>query len=85
MEKRPPNTPPRPPEIIPFLTLGLILIFLLKKRKCILKIIFFNTALSISILCILIITRNFWTESVLELPQKYDFAFLLNSMTLPVA
>lgn len=39
--------------------------------------------LSISILCILIITKNFWTESVLELPQKYDFAFLLMLLSIP--
>lgn len=39
--------------------------------------------LSISILCILIITRNFWTELVLELPQKYDFAFLLMLLSIP--
>ena len=39
--------------------------------------------LSISILCILIITRNFWTESVLELPQKYDSAFLLMLLSIP--
>ena len=39
--------------------------------------------LSISILCILIITRNFWTDSVLELPQKYDFAFLLMLLSIP--
>lgn len=39
--------------------------------------------LSISILCILITTRNFWTESVLELPQKYDFAFLLMLLSIP--
>lgn len=39
--------------------------------------------LSISILCILITTRNFWTESVLELPQKYDFVFLLMLLSIP--
>lgn len=39
--------------------------------------------LSISILCMLIITRNFWTELVLELPQKYDFAFLLMLLSIP--
>ena len=39
--------------------------------------------LSIPILCILITTRNFWTESVLELPQKYDFAFLLMLLSIP--
>lgn len=39
--------------------------------------------LSISILCILIITRNFWTESVLGLPQKYDSAFLFMLLSIP--
>lgn len=39
--------------------------------------------LSVFILCILVLTRNFWTESILELSQRYDSAFLLMLFSIP--